>query len=126
VPPSLTVAPSGNGLPGSAETGGPATVSSPAARAHAPDDVPDGINRSVTAADHVGDKPRPAGLVEGADRGAVIAVEVLAEDQVVVPGRIVLQPLGPAEAGPPSVGAAGEDRDQPVLQVGGDLVQGDV
>ena len=78
----------------------------------------------MPAADQVGDHAGPAGLVEGADRGAVVAVEVLAEDQVVVPGRIGLHDLGPAEAGPPAVRAAGEDRDQPVRQVGGDLVQG--
>src|ERR1035437_8624882 len=65
-----------------------------------------------------------AGVVEGADGGAVVAVEVFAEDQVVVPGGVGLQELGAAEAGPPAVGPAGEDRDQPVLQVGGDLIQG--
>ena len=77
----------------------------------------------MAAADHVGDQAGPAGLVRGAEPGAVVAVEVLAEDQVVPPGRVVLQPLGAAEAGPPAVRAAGEDRDQPVLQVGGDLVE---
>src|ERR1700680_415669 len=82
-----------------------------ASGADAPDDVPDGIDGSVPAADHVGDQAGPAGLVECADRGAVVAVEVLTEDQVVVPGRVVLQPLGPAEAGSPAVRAAGKDRD---------------
>ena len=37
-------------------------------------------------------------------RGAVVAVEVLAEDQVVFPGGIGLHPLGAAEAGPPPSG----------------------
>jgi hypothetical protein len=34
----------------------------------------------VPAQDQVGDEAGPAGLVEGADRGAVVAVEVLAEE----------------------------------------------
>src|SRR6516165_10301641 len=50
--------------------------------------VADGFDRAVTAQDHVGDQACPAGLMERADRGAVVTVEVLAEDQVVVPGRI--------------------------------------
>src|ERR1035438_2537336 len=64
----------------------------------------------MAAADHIGDQPGPAGLVRGADRGAVVAVEVLAEDQVVLPGRIVLQQLRPAEAGPAAIRPAGERR----------------
>jgi hypothetical protein len=77
----------------------------------------------MAAADHVGDHTRPAGLVGGTEAGRVVAVEVLAEDEVVLPRRIVLQPLDPAEAGPPAVGAGEEDRDQPVLQVSRDGVQ---
>jgi hypothetical protein len=69
-------------------------------------------------------RPGPAGLVEGAERGAVVAVEILAEDQVVMPGGVGLHPIGPAEAGPPSVRVGGEQRDQPVLEVGGDQVAG--
>ena len=73
--------------------------------------------------DQVGDDPRPAGLVRGAEAGAVVAVEVLVEEDVVLPLRIGLEPLDPAEARPPAVGADEEDRDQPVAQVGGDLVE---
>ena len=72
--------------------------------------------RSATSA-------RPAGLVGRAEPGAVVAVEVLVEHQVVLPRRVVLQPLGPPEAGPPAVRADQEDRDEPVLQVGDDGVQ---
>ena len=58
--------------------------------AHATHDVADGLDLAVAAQDHVGDQAGPPGLVERADRGAVVAVEVLAEDQVVVPGGIGL------------------------------------
>src|SRR5712691_1158941 len=98
--------------------------SSPGLRADGPDDVADGINRPMPAADYVGDKPGPAGLVGSADCRSVVTVEVLAENDVVPPRRVVLEPLGPAKAGPPAVRTAREDRDEPVLQVGGDLVQG--
>src|ERR1700720_2157508 len=87
-------------------------------RAEPPDDVADGFDVPVAAADQVGAHAGPAGLVEGADRGAVVAVEVLAEDQVVAPRGIGLQQFGPAEAGPASVLVLGEDRDHPVSQVG--------
>src|ERR1700741_606418 len=43
--------------------------------------------------DQVGDEGRPPRLVGGAQAGAVVAVEVLVEDQV-VPGGIALQHLG--------------------------------
>ena len=37
----------------------------------------------MAAADHVGDHPGPSGLVRGAEPGAVVAVEVLVEQQLV-------------------------------------------
>ena len=74
----------------------------------------------MAAADHVRDQPGPSGLVRGAEPGAIVPVEVLVEQQVVFPGRVVLQPLDPPEAGPPPVRADGEQGDEPVLQVGGD------
>ena len=54
-------------------------------------------------ADQVGDEARPAGLVRGAEAGAVVAVEVLVEQRCCPsrPGR--LQPLDPAEARAPAV-----------------------
>jgi len=41
-------------------------------------DVSECPDRAVAAQDHIGDQAGPAGLMEGADRGAVVAVEVLA------------------------------------------------
>src|SRR5690242_3799187 len=79
-----------------------------------PDDVPDRFDLTVPAPDQVSDHAGPAGLVERANRRAVVAVEVLAEDQVVVPCGIVLHDLGPAETGPLAVVVLGENRDQPV------------
>src|SRR5262250_3321275 len=87
------------------------------------ENIADGMDVAAAADDYVRDQPGPAGLVARADRGAVVAVEVLAEDQVVFPGGIGLHALGAAEAGPPAVRAAGEQRDEPVLQVGHDLVE---
>ena len=46
----------------------------------------------MTAHYHIADKAGPAGLVEGAERGAVVAVEILAEDQVVMPGGVRTSP----------------------------------
>ena len=77
----------------------------------------------MAAADGVGDDPGPAGLMRSAQAGAVVAVEVLVEDQVVLPRRVVLEPLDPAEAGPPAVGADQEDGDEALAQVLGDLAQ---
>jgi hypothetical protein len=52
--------------------------------------------------------------------GAVLSVEVLVEQQVVLPGRVVQQPVDPPEAGTPPVRADHEQRDKPILQVHGD------
>ena len=75
------------------------------------------------AQDQLGDETRPAGLMARAEPGAVVAVEVLVEEDVVLPGRVGLEPLDPAEARPPSVLADEEERDQPLAEVGGDLVE---
>ncbi len=101
-----------------------ASCSWPGVLVDEPDYLADRPDQPVAAADHVGDQAGPAGLVRGAEGRAVVAVEVLAEDQVVPPGGIGLQQPGPAEARPPAVGTASEDGDEPVLQIGGDLVQG--
>jgi hypothetical protein len=42
--------------------------------AHVTRDVADGLDRAVAAQDQVGDQAGPAGLVERADRGAIVAV----------------------------------------------------
>ncbi len=77
----------------------------------------------MAAPDGVGDDAGPAGLVGGTQAGAVVAVEVLVEQQVVLPGRVGLEPLDAAEAGPAAVGADQEDRDQALAQVLGDLAE---
>ena len=62
--------------------------------------------------DQVGDERRPAGLVHRPEAGAVVAVEVLEEEEVVLPRRIRLEPLGPAVHRPAAVGAGEPDRDE--------------
>ena len=56
--------------------------------------------------DQLGHQPGPAGLVAGAEAGAVVAVEVLVEQEVVAPVRVVLELLAcrrtPAAARSPS------------------------
>src|SRR3954447_187687 len=64
--------------------------------------------------DQVGDEPRPAGLVRGAEAGAGVAVEVLEELQIVAPVRIVLKFRGRTEGAPSAVGTAREETDHPV------------
>ena len=123
-----TVAPSGNGRPGSAARGRRAGVGQVASsagllvngRMTSPTEATAPWRRRITSAISAG----PSGLVGGAEPGAVVAVEVLVEHQVVVPGRVVSAAARPPEAGPPAVRPDGEDGDEPVLQVGGDRVQG--
>src|SRR5262245_31808352 len=56
------------------------------------------------------DNAGPAGLVAGAEAGAVVAVEVLVEEDVVAPVRVVLELLGAAVDRPTAAGVAPEDR----------------
>src|SRR4051812_24706371 len=46
--------------------------------------------------DQVGDERGPAGLVRRSQAGAVVAVEVLVEEEVVLPRGVALQALGAA------------------------------
>ena len=86
--------------------------------------VADGVDAvSGTASDEVGDHAGPAGLVGGAEPGAVVAVEVLVEEQVVVPRRVALQALDVAEARPPAVGAPRKSDTSRLAEVLGDLVE---
>ena len=85
--------------------------------------VAEGVNVAVAAPDGIGDDAGPAGLVRGAEAGAVVAMEVLVEHQVVLPRRVVLEPVDPAEAGPPAVGVDQEDGDQALAQVLGDVAE---
>ena len=57
---------------------------------------------------------------DGAQPGAVVAVEVLVEEQVVLPRGVALQPFDPAEARPPAVRSDQEKRDQTLPEVGAD------
>src|SRR5262249_1447042 len=59
--------------------------------------------------EHLGDQPRPAGLVAGADAGAVVAVEVLGEEQVIAPVGIGLELVRVTEHGPAAVRSAQEE-----------------
>ena len=70
--------------------------------------------------------PVPPGLVAGAHSGTVVAVKVLEEQKIVPPPRIGLHAIHPTEARTASVGADEEDRNKPLPQVGGDLVERDV
>ena len=78
---------------------------------------------AAAATDHVRDDPCPPRLVRGPEPGTVVAVEVLAEDDVVLPGGIRLQPLDPAEARSPPVLVDEEEGDQPAPDVLSDLAQ---
>src|SRR5690349_20032735 len=60
-----------------------------------------GIQQAVQL-DEFGHEPRPSGLMAGAEPGAVVAVEVLVEQNVVVPVRIGLELLGAAVDRPPA------------------------
>ena len=65
----------------------------------------DGVHAVAgAAADEVGDDAGPARLVRGAEPGAVVAVEVLVEDDVVLPRRVGLEALDAPEARAPAVG----------------------
>ena len=68
-------------------------------------------------------RPGPAGLVARPETGAVVAVEVLVEEHVVLPRRVLLQALDPAEARPAPVLADEEERDQAPAQVVDDLAE---
>src|SRR5215470_4740005 len=59
-------------------------------------------------------QPGPAGLVTGADAGAVVAMEIFVEQQVIPPVGIALELLGAAEHRPPPVLVAQEDAGQPI------------
>ena len=58
--------------------------------------------------------PGPAGLVARAKAGAVVAVEVLVEEDVVAPVRVVLELLRAAVDRPAALVVAQEDRAEAV------------
>src|SRR5262252_8390645 len=64
--------------------------------------------------DQIRHQPGPAGLMGGAEAGAVVAVEIFEELQMIAPVRIGLESCRSAEDPPPAVGAAREEADHPV------------
>src|SRR4051794_16514821 len=58
------------------------------------------------------DQPGPAGLVAGADAGAIVAMKVLVEQEAVAPMRVILELPRGAEDGPPAAAVAQEGRGQ--------------
>ena len=70
-----------------------------------------------------GDEPGPSGLMAGADAGAVVAVEVLVEQQVIPPERIVRQLRRATEDRAVAALVVQEDPGQPLGQPLGDLVE---
>src|SRR5215469_6676648 len=77
----------------------------------------------MPAPDEIRDQASPARLVRGAKTRAVVTMEVLAEDHVVSPGRVVAEHRDVAKARPTAVWAGREDRDEPVGYVVGDLAE---
>src|SRR5436305_26144 len=71
----------------------------------------------------VGDETGPARLVGGAAPAAIVAVEVLVEQDVVLEMRIGLELLIAAENRTPAVGAAEKEPEQTMTQLVGDLVE---
>src|SRR5436190_21732373 len=64
------------------------------------------------------DEAGPARLVRRPQPGSGVAVEILVEPQLVVPVRIGLEQLVPAENRTAPGGVVAEDADQPVIQIG--------
>src|SRR5688572_30259494 len=72
--------------------------------------------------DHRGHESGPPGLVAGTEAGAVVAVEILMEQQQIAPVGIGLERLLAAEHGAAPVRPAFPDRDHPPSDFLGDLV----
>src|SRR5574341_87759 len=74
--------------------------------------------------EELGHETRPAGLVAGADPGPVVAVEVLVEEDQVLPVGVGLELLCAPVDRPPAVGPLHEDARQAAGQLGRDVPQG--
>ena len=59
--------------------------------------------------DELGHQRGPAGLVAGADAGAIVAMEILVKQDVVAPVRVVLEAFGAAIDRPAAFGIAQEE-----------------
>src|SRR5690348_12438390 len=82
-----------------------------------------GRGRSGRVEDEVGDQRRPTGLVRGTEADPKVSVEVFEEQQVVLPGRVVLEQLEPAVHRTVALVVRQPDADQPVGEIAGDLAQ---
>ena len=76
--------------------------------------------------EEVRDQGGPPGLVHGAESGPVVAVEVLVEQQVVLPRGVGLQQVDAAVDRSAAVRPGEPDAHQPIGEVTGDLPQGQV
>jgi len=65
----------------------------------------------------------PAGLVHGSQAGAVVAVEVLVEQQVVFPSWVGLHPFDASVDRPPAIQAGESNADQPIGKIPGNITQ---
>src|SRR5947209_15001560 len=74
--------------------------------------------------EELGDEAGPARLVARADAGAVVAVEVLVEQNHVAPVRVALELLRVAVDRPAAVPAAQEDPREAPRELGGHLPEG--
>src|SRR5262245_6627242 len=70
-----------------------------------------------------GDDPGPAGLMARAEPGAVVAVEVLVEQDEIAPVGVLLELRAPSVYRPPPILASQEDAGQPARDLLGNLVQ---
>src|SRR5215510_3886849 len=75
----------------------------------------------VNLLNQLGHQPRPSGLMAGAKPRAVVAVEVLKEENQVAPVLVALEFFYPAVYGPAPVFAAQEEFDQPPRQLLADV-----
>ena len=81
--------PARTGHPAAPRIAGSAASSSPMPRPIAPQDIAEGSHVTVAPPDGVSHDSGPSRLVGGSEAGAVVAVEVLVEHQVVLPGRVL-------------------------------------
>ncbi len=71
--------------------------------------------------DHPADAAGPSRLMAGAEARAVIAMEILVEEQAIPPVRVALEFLGSPVHRPPARLVAQKDADQPIGDLAGDL-----
>src|SRR5258708_4346073 len=79
----------------------------------------------MAADDQIGDESGPARLMRCAQAFARIAVEVLVEEQLIVPAWIVLKPGGIAEGGTVALVVVEEQREQATAELPRHLIEGE-